>query len=80
MSLLNLGINNVKHNFKSYVSYFISTAFSVFILFVFFSIYFNKQMESYSSGRLKLYTVFKVASIIVIIFSALFIWYANSFL
>ncbi|WPC44301.1 ABC transporter permease [Clostridium sp. JS66] len=79
MSLLNLGINNVKHNFKSYVSYFISTVFSVFILFVFFSIYFNREMESYSSGRLKLYTVFKVASIIVIIFSALFIWYANGF-
>lgn len=79
MTLFSLGINNVKHNFKSYVSYFISTAFSVFILFVFFSIYFNRQMESYSSGRLKVYIVFKAASIIVIIFSALFIWYANGF-
>lgn len=79
MTLFKLGIYNVKHNFSRYFSYFISTLFSVFMLFTFFSIYFNKQIQTFSSGKLKVDTVFKAASIIVIIFSALFIWYANSF-
>ena len=79
MTLFKLGVYNVKHNFGRYLSYFISTLFSVFMLFTFFSIYFNKQIQAFSSGKVKVDTVFKAASIIVIIFSALFIWYANSF-
>lgn len=79
VTLFKLGIYNIKHNFGRYFSYFISTLFSVFMLFTFFSIYFNKQIQAFSSGKVKVDTVFKAASIIVIIFSALFIWYANSF-
>lgn len=79
MTLFKLSVHNIKHNFRSYFSYFISTLFSVFMLFMFYSIYYNKQMEAFSNGRVKVYTIFKAASIIVIIFSALFIWYANSF-
>ncbi|AJA49896.1 permease [Clostridium pasteurianum DSM 525 = ATCC 6013] len=79
MTLFKLGVQNIKHNFRSYFSYFISTLFSVFMLFMFYSIYYNKQMEAFSNGRVKVYTIFKAASIVVIIFSALFIWYANSF-
>lgn len=79
MTLFKLGASNVKHNFGKYLSYFISTVFSVFMLFLFFSIYFNKQIQAFSGGKVKVDTAFKAASIIVIIFSALFIWYANSF-
>ncbi|PJI06985.1 MULTISPECIES: FtsX-like permease family protein [Clostridium] len=79
MTLFKLGVSNVKHNFGKYLSYFISTVFSVFMLFLFFSIYFNKQIQAFSGGKVKVDTAFKAASIIVIIFSALFIWYANSF-
>lgn len=79
MTLFKLGVSNVKHNFGKYLSYFISTVFSVFMLFLFFSIYFNKQIQAFSGGKIKVNTAFKAASIIVIIFSALFIWYANSF-
>lgn len=79
MTLFKLGLNNVKHNFKNYVSYFISTLVSVFILMIFYSIYYNPEIQAFSSGRAKVVAVFKVAAFIVIIFSALFIWYANSF-
>lgn len=79
MTLFKLGVYNIKHNFSKYFSYFISTLFSVFMLFTFFSIYFNKQIQTFSSGKVKVDTLFKAASIVVIIFSALFIWYANSF-
>lgn len=79
MTLLKLGLNNVKHNFKSYFSYFVSILFSVFMLFMFYSIYYNKQMEAFSNEKVKVFAVFKAAAIVVIIFSALFIGYANSF-
>lgn len=79
MTLFKLGLSNVKHNFKNYFSYFISTLFSVFMLFMFYSIYYNKQIQAFSNGRTKVYAVFKAASVVVIIFSVLFIGYANSF-
>lgn len=79
MTLFNLGINNVKHNFKNYVSYFISTLISVFILMIFYSMYYADQVQLLSSSRVKVGAIFKAAAFIVIIFSAIFIWYANSF-
>lgn len=79
MTLFSLGMNNVKHNFKNYVSYFISILTSVWILMIFYSIYYNKHMQSFNSERAKISTIFKVAAFIVIIFSAIFIWYANSY-
>lgn len=79
MTLFKLGVYNIKHNFSNYFSYFVSTLFSVFILFLFFSIYFNKQMEVFSGEKIKIYTIFKAGAIIVMIFSAFFIWYSNGF-
>lgn len=79
MTLFNLGINNVKHNFKKYISYFISILTSVSILMIFYSIYYNKHIQDFNSGRAKVSTIFKVAAFIVIIFSVIFIWYANSY-
>ena len=46
---------------------------------IFYSIYYNKHMQSFNSERAKISTIFKVAAFIVIIFSAIFIWYANSY-
>lgn len=79
MTLFSLGINNVKHNFKSYVSYFISTLTSVFILMIFYSMYYSHQIQLFSSSRIKVGAIFKASAFVVIIFSAIFIWYANSF-
>lgn len=77
--LIKLGLNNVKHNFKNYISYFISTVVSVFILMIFYSIYYTAEIQSFSSSRVKVGVIFKAASFIVILFSAIFISYANSF-
>lgn len=79
MTISSLGINNVKRNFKSYISYFVSIVASVFILDIFCSIYFNDFVHSFSSGRTKVVTIFKIAAILVVIFSAIFIWYSNDF-
>ncbi|WP_243156061.1 FtsX-like permease family protein [Clostridium sp. C2-6-12] len=79
MTLFKLGLNNVKHNFNNYVSYFISTLISVFILMIFYSIYYTDQIQTFSSAKVKVGVIFEAASFIVIIFSAIFIWYSNSF-
>ena len=79
MTLFKLALNNVRHNFKNYVSYFISTLASVCILMIFYSIYYNREIQSFSAEKAKVIILFKVAAFIVIIFSALFIGYANSF-
>lgn len=79
MTLFKLGINNVKLNFKSYLSYFVSTVTSIFILMIFYSMYYSHQMQLLSSSKIKVGAIFKAAAFVVIIFSAIFIWYANSF-
>lgn len=79
MTLFNLGMNNVKHNLKNYISYFISIFTSVCILMIFYSIYYNKHIQLFNINRAKVTTIFKAAAFIVIIFSAIFIWYANSY-
>jgi putative ABC transport system permease protein len=79
VTLFKLGINNVKHNFKNYVSYFVSTLISVFILMIFYSMYYSHQIQLLSSSRIKVGAIFKAAAFVVIIFSAIFIWYANNF-
>ena len=79
MTLFKLGLKNVKHNLKNYVSYFVSSFISVFILMVFFFIYYNPNIQDFSSSRAKVTGVFKAASLVVIVFSAIFIWYANSY-
>lgn len=79
MTLLKLGINNVRRNFRNYFSYFVSIVSAVFILMTFFSIYFNERIQSFSSSRFKVAVIFKVSAFIVIIFSAVFIWYSNDY-
>lgn len=79
MTIFNLGLKNIKHNFKNYISYFISILTSVFILTVFYSIYYNNSIQSFSLKRAKVIIIFKMASFMVILFSAIFIWYSNSF-
>lgn len=79
MTLFNIGFNNIKRNFKNYFSYFISILSSVFILIIFYSIYYNKRVQSFSAQKASVGSIFKVASFVVIIFSAIFIWYSNNF-
>lgn len=82
--LFRLALGNVRKKLRSYLSYFLSASFSVFVIYLFMSIYFSPQVRSamintlsesqYNVGM----TLFTIAAWLVGLFSAFFIWYANS--
>lgn len=79
MQLFKLALNNVKKNFKNYFIYVVSMIFSVTIYFIFKFIEHNNEINKVLSSTAKLSDAFKAASIVIAIFSAVFVWYSNSF-
>ncbi|WP_392486243.1 ABC transporter permease [Haloimpatiens sp. FM7315] len=79
MQLFNLALANVKKNFKNYFIYVVSMIFSVTIYFIFKSIEHNNEINKVLSSTAKLSDAFKAASIVIAIFSSVFVWYSNSF-
>jgi putative ABC transport system permease protein len=45
MNFFNLSVRNMRKNFRSYITYFICTVFSVMVFYMFYAICFNKQFE-----------------------------------
>ncbi|APF29031.1 ftsX-like permease family protein [Clostridium sporogenes] len=80
MILFNIALNNIKNNFKNYWAFFLSSTFSVFVLYLFTSIVNNNSVKSEFEGKQMLTLLFIVASYITAIFSSYFVWYSNSFL
>ncbi|GAE02089.1 hypothetical protein CBO05C_1779 [Clostridium botulinum B str. Osaka05] len=80
MTLFNIALNNIKNNFKNYWTFFFSSTFSVFVLYLFISIVNNNSIKSEFEGKQMLTLLFIVASYITAIFSSYFVWYSNSFL
>ncbi|WP_046226606.1 FtsX-like permease family protein [Paenibacillus dauci] len=79
MTLLRLASRNLLNNFRSYFLYFASMVFSVLIYFMFVSLKYDTTIQQQVSGSLKIGSAFNGASIVLIIFVAIFIWYSNSF-
>lgn len=76
MSLYSIALRNIKRNFKDYFIYFASMIFSIVIYFTFKSLQYNSQVgeagDRVSNG-------FQLASVMLIIFVAIFIIYSNGF-
>ncbi|MCY6371714.1 ABC transporter permease [Clostridium ganghwense] len=79
MQLFNIAFSNVKKNFKNYFIYIFSIIFSVTIYFIFKSIEHNNEINKALLSVAKLNDAFKAAAIVIALFSAVFIWYSNSF-
>jgi len=79
MTLFDIAYKNIKRNFQSYFLYFTSMVFSIMIYFTFTSIQYNEQVTKLVSASMKLDTAFKSSAVVIAIFSAIFIWYSNSF-
>lgn len=77
--LFTIAKKNVKSNFENYFIYFASIVFNVLIYFTFESIRFNKQIGSFLEGDPRILAVFKGASIIIAVFSVVFMMYSSSF-
>ncbi|MED4731634.1 ABC transporter permease [Aneurinibacillus migulanus] len=79
MTLFSLARRNIRRNFYNYFLYFASMIFSIVIYFTFVSLQYNEQVLSMTASSTKIGTVFNGASVVLMIFVAIFIWYSNSF-
>jgi putative ABC transport system permease protein len=72
-------LKNIKANFKNYWTYFLSSSFSVFALYLFMSILYSKNIQDNLGGEKKFIIVFNMGAVMITLFAAFFIWYSNSF-
>ncbi|MCM3537573.1 ABC transporter permease [Priestia endophytica] len=79
MSLFSIARKNMRKNFKNYFLYFTSLIFSIVIYFTFISLKYDKTIQATSDSSTKISSAFNGASVILIIFVAIFIWYSNTF-
>lgn len=77
MTLFNITAKNIKRNFQSYFLYFVSMIFSIVVFYVFSSIQYNEQVMMTVGMRTS--ASLKAGAIAIAIFSAIFMWYSNSF-
>lgn len=79
MTLFSIARKNMKNNFNNYFLYFASMIFSIVIYFTFVSLKYDKTILATSDGSPKISAAFSAASVVLMIFVAIFIWYSNSF-
>ncbi|MBW9152944.1 FtsX-like permease family protein [Clostridium estertheticum] len=80
MTLISMAANNIKKNFKNYWAFFLSSTFSVFVLYLFMSIVNNEDVKVKLGAAKSFIVIFIIAAFMIAAFSAFFIWYSNSFL
>ncbi len=79
MTFASLAGRNVRHHFRTYLSYLLSQAFSVMVFYVFMAIYYNRQFFQLSQDSAKVMALFHSSAIVVALFSIVFVWYSNGF-
>lgn len=79
MNFFSLALNNIKKKFSSYLIYLFSTIFAVTIFSIFCSMYYNPQFSQYRFGAGKMAALFQASAVAVILFSSIFVFYANKF-
>ncbi|WML34881.1 ABC transporter permease [Clostridium sp. OS1-26] len=79
MKLSSIAIRNINRNFKDYFLYFASMIFSIVIYFTFKALQYNSQIVKAAGKSNKIGDAFKISSVMLIIFVAVFIIYSNGF-
>ncbi|HAM80957.1 FtsX-like permease family protein [Ornithinibacillus bavariensis] len=79
MTLFRIARKNIRKNFTNYFLYVASMIFSIVIYFTFVSLKYDEAITAATESSQKISSVFNVASVVLIIFVAIFIWYSNSF-
>lgn len=77
MNFSSMAINNIRKKASMYLIYYLSTTFAVTIYFVFSAIYYNPSFADLHTGFSKMGIIFKVSSFAVILFAAVFVYFAN---
>ncbi len=76
--LIKLALGNIRRNFRNYWAYFVSSAFSVFVLYLFLSVCFG-GVTGVASKFQTTGVLFGIGAFLTAFFAAFFIWYSNSF-
>lgn len=79
MTLFSIARKNIRKNFTNYFIYFVSMIFSIVIYFTFVSLKYDDSIQLAAEGSNKISSVFSGASVVLMIFVAIFIWYSNAF-
>lgn len=79
MTLFSLAKRNIRRNGKVYLFYLYPMVFSIVIYFTFVSLQYNKQITDSMTLVGKIEPAFQAASFLLLVFSAAFIWFSNSF-
>lgn len=76
--LFKLALGNIRRSFTNYWAYFLSSAFSVFVFYLFLSVVYGKN----AGGSVMFQStsvLFGIGAVLAAMFAAFFIWYSNSF-
>ncbi|WP_102272093.1 FtsX-like permease family protein [Cytobacillus massiliigabonensis] len=79
MTLFSIARKNIRKNFTNYFLYIGSMIFSIVIYFTFVSLKYDRAIQETTDSSTKISSVFNGASVVLMIFVAVFIWYSNSF-
>ena len=79
MTLFRIAGKNIRKNFTNYFLYFSSMIFSIVIYFTFVSLKYDEAIAATTESSQRISSVFNAASVVLIIFVAIFIWYSNAF-
>lgn len=83
MTLFSMAIRNLQRNFKGHFVYVASMIFSIMIYFVFKTLQYSSQVEQATSAGIRIGQgigeLFKISSVVLIIFVAIFMIYSNEF-
>ncbi|KQL18455.1 ABC transporter permease [Cytobacillus solani] len=79
MTLFSIARKNIRKNFTNYFLYIGSMIFSIVIYFTFVSLKYDQAIQETTDSSTKISSVFNGASVVLMIFVAVFIWYSNSF-
>ena len=79
MTLFSIAKKNILGNLKNYIIYFISMILSIVIYYAFVSLRYNDSVIKAIDNFTSLESIFIMSSMIIILFSLIFIFYSNAF-
>lgn len=79
MTFSSLALKNIRRNFKNYLLYIFSVTIAITFYYIFSSIKYNSKIMFATDTYMKFSVIMTMSSIVLVLFSAVFIWYCNAF-
>lgn len=79
MTFSSLALKNIHRNFKNYLLYIFSVTIAITFYYIFCAIKYNSQIMFASDTSQKFQVIMNMSSVVLVLFTAVFIWYCNAF-